>query len=86
MFLYGPSAGIYCHYRVYDIITGMAIVMKPALLIAWIDPIDFNSNRTHFSLAIRNVVMSIFAPFSQARMPMAGVHVLLLIAGRWPPK
>ncbi|MCB1663573.1 MAG: hypothetical protein H6995_08900 [Pseudomonadales bacterium] len=64
-----------------DIITGMAIV-KEASPHRPDDPIDFNSNRTHFSLAIRNVVMSIFAPFFPSQGCLwAGVHVV--IVNRW---
>lgn len=64
-----------------DLITGNAVIAegqkhRPD------QPIDINTNRSHLSIAIRNAIMAIFAPFFPTQGALwTGVHVV--IVERW---
>lgn len=64
-----------------DIITGIAIIQE-ASPNRPDEHIDTNTNRTHLSLSVRNLLMSIFAPFFPSQGCLwAGVHVV--VVNRW---
>ncbi len=64
-----------------DLITGIEI-LKTAQEKRPDDPIDINPQRSHYSLAIRNALMAISAPFFPTQGPLwTGVHVI--IVERW---
>lgn len=82
MFISGLPLAFIAYILVFgDIITGMAII-KEASSDRPDEQIDLNTNRTHLSLAIRNGLMSIFAPFFPSQGCLwAGVHVV--VVNRW---
>ncbi|MFP6580982.1 MAG: hypothetical protein VCD00_00335 [Candidatus Hydrogenedentota bacterium] len=64
-----------------DIVTGIEI-LKGAMPSREDEKVDFNSTRTHISTGIRNVIMSLFAPFFPTQGSLwTGVHVI--IVKRW---
>lgn len=64
-----------------DIVTGIEI-LKDGIPKREDERVDFNSTRTHIATGIRNVLMSIFAPFFPTQGSLwTGVHVI--IVKRW---
>jgi hypothetical protein len=64
-----------------DLVTGNAVLAE-AQEKRLDQPIEINTNRSHLSIAIRNVVMAITAPFFPTQGTLwTGVHVV--IAERW---
>jgi hypothetical protein len=82
MFISGLPLAFIAYIIVFgDIITGMAII-KEASPNRPDDQIDLNTTRTHLSLAIRNLAMSVIAPFFPSQGCLwAGVHVV--VVNRW---
>lgn len=82
MFISGLPLAFIAYILVFgDIITGIAII-KQAAPHRPDEQIDLNTNRTHLSLSIRNLIMSIIAPFFPSQGCLwAGVHVVVI--NRW---
>lgn len=82
MFIAGLPLALITYTIVFgDVITGVAII-KAASPSRPDEHIDLDTTRTHFSLAIRNFVMAIFAPFFPTQGCMwTGVQVV--IVNRW---
>lgn len=69
-----------------DIVTGNE-VLRDGMKTRTDEHIDINLNRTHFSLAIRNGLMGIFAPFFPTQGAVwTGVHVIVVQRWKQGPK
>lgn len=82
MFIAGFPLAIVTYVILFgDVVTGIEI-LRAAEPARPDEKIVLNPTRTHFSLAIRNALMGIFAPFFPTQGPLwTGVHVI--ICQRW---
>ncbi|WP_166256570.1 hypothetical protein [Marinobacter salicampi] len=87
MFLQGIPLALIAYIILFgDLVTGNE-VLREGLQARKDEHIDINLNRTHFSLAIRNAIMGLVAPFFPTQGAVwTGVHVIVVQRWKLGPK